>query len=831
MRSILEDVRYALRQFRKSPGFALTVVAVLALGIGANIAVFTILNGVLLRPLPYAHPDRVVQIELSGPMQYYAMSYANMLQLRDAAGNQLKFGGVLFGDGGGAFSVVGPGGRFQVSQGSVTAGLFDMLGVQPILGRTFREEENEPGRNRVLVIGEDVWQKVFGGDPGAIGKTLAIHQQPYTVIGVLPKGFFFSDYGDYGDMNVWSPAVIAPASRSAMSGRGVRYGSFWGRLPEGMSVAQLTANLNRVQPIIAKETEGDEVPKVVKVTPGRQVLIRDARKPILLLYAVVFGVWALACLNATSLMLTRALARSREQAVRAALGATSKRLLQQSVVEGLLLSGLGAFTGLLLGQSVIKLLWSHIQNRLPLARSVHVDWRVLACLALLTLVTTAIAGVLPALRAMRRDVHNDLHGVNSTASGGTNRMREGLVVGQLALTLVFLIAAGLFLRTVNALRQVPLGFSQQNVLTGGIILNGGNWSDADDAENVRVNTPSVVADYYQPLLERLRAIPGVRVAALSSVLPLRHEMSVQIMTDIDHKQSLPGKGPQADGRISSPGLVDALGIPMVRGRFFTDDDTSSAPIVVVINQAFANKYLPGQDPIGHTVSMEKSGKWADIRIVGVVGDMKQGRVDEATRPEIYFALAQTEPGTPLYGIATAFIQVAIRSRVPAEMLRAQFDKALHEVAPDAATTNVETIHEAVEDSFGSQTLIAQLLETFAVLALIIASVGLYGLLSFVVAQRTREIGVRLALGASQPSILRLVMSRALALVCIGLALGAAVAWFATTLARGYIFGVQAHDGLTFSAVILVLALSAFAAAWLPARRAAAVDPILALRSE
>jgi predicted permease len=342
---------------------------------------------------------------------------------------------------------------------------------------------------------------------------------------------------------------------------------------------------------------------------------------------------------------------------------------------------------------------------------------------------------------------------------------------------------------------------------------------------------SVVRAYYTPLLDRLRAIPGVRVAALSSVLPLRREMTVRIMADIDHKDSPKGKEPQADGRIASPGLIDALGIAMTRGRFFTDDDTPSSPAVVVINQAYANKYLPGQDPIGHTVSMAKKGRFADMRIVGVIGDMKQYRVDEPAGPEIYFCLAQTEPGTPLYGIATAFIQVAIRGRISAGLLRAQFDKALHEIAPDAATTDVKTIHEAVEDSFGSQTLMAHLLESFAGLALLIASVGLYGLLSFTVAQRTREIGVRIALGAPQGSILSLVLRRALLLAAVGLAAGGLISWFAVKFASGYIYGVQAHDGLTFAAVILVLTAALFLAAWLPARRAASVDPILALRSE
>lgn len=823
VRSILQDVRYALRQFRKSPGFAVTVVAVLTLGIGANIAVFTVLNGILLRPLPFAKADRVVAVDLAGPMPFYTLSYANMLQLRDAAGSRLKIGGEIFGEGS-VFSVVGPGGRYQINHASVTSGFFDMLGVQPILGRSFREEEDQPGENHVLLIGEDVWQKVFLGDRTVVGKTVMLRQKPYTILGVLPKGFFF---GYYEEMAVWSPAGLAPASRSAMSGKDMKFGSMWARLPEGMSAAQLAANLNRIQPLIAREASEEQIPATVSVKPYRQTVVKDASRPLLLLYAVVFGVWALACLNVTSLMVTRALSRSREQAVRAALGATSRRLVQQSIVESLLLSGVGALAGLLLGQSAIKLLWHEIAHRLPLTSSIHVDWRVLACLAVLTVTTALIAGLVPALRAMRRDVHNDLHGITTTASAGANHTREALVVGQLALTLVFLAGAGLFLRTIYALRQVPLGFSQQNVLTGGIIMNSG----ALISDELPKGQASVVTATYLPLIDRLRAIPGVRVAALSSVLPLRREMEVGIGVELDHKKSPRGQEPQADGRIASPGLVDALGIPMARGRFFTDDDTAASPVVVVVNQAFANKYLPGQDPVGHVVSMGDKGRFAEVRIVGVVGDMKQARVDEATKPEIYFCLAQTEPNTPLYGIAAAFIQVAIRGRIPADLLRAQFDKALHEVAPEAATTNVETIHEAVEDSFGSQTLIAQLLESFAVLALVIASVGLYGLLSFVVAQRTREIGVRLALGASQPSIVRLVLGRALLMVGVGLALGGGLAWFATTFARSYIFGVQAHDGLTFAVVISVLAASAFAAAWLPARRAAAVDPILALRSE
>ena len=826
MRSILQDLRYALRQLRKSPGFTFTAVAVLALGIGANIAVFTILNGILLRPLPYVQPDRIVTVEFSGGRPYYGMSYANMLQLRDAVGANLQIG-AKFDDS--MASVVGPGGRFQVEHSQVTSGLLSMLGAQPMLGRSFRDEENEPGRNRVVLLGQDVWRKLYHSDPQIVGKTLTIKERVYTILGVMPRGFSFP-FGD--DMQIWSPAALGAASRSAMSGDSVIVGDLYARVPEGMTTTQLSAGLSRTQAIIAKEvTNGDDMPTRIAATGYQQSLNQRLRKPLMLLYAVVFGIWALACLNVTSLMLARAVSRTREQAVRAALGASRARLLQQTIVESLLLSGIGSVFGLLLGQSAIKLLWRQIDHNLrELSSAVHLEWRVVACLLALTLVTAVVVGVFPALRAMRRNVQGSLHGVTTTASASQNRTREALVVAQLALTLVFLVGAGLFLRTIHALRQVPLGFSQQNVLTGGIILNAGSHQ-LEEMEGTAEQKTNIVRTDYLPLLERLRAIPGVQVAGLSSVLPMRAEFAVMIMGTLDHKEAPRGKMPTFDGRLASAGLVEAMGIPMVRGRFFTEDDSSTSPPVVVVNQAFVNKFLPGQDPIGHTFGMGKTGRFAEMRIVGVIGDVKQAKVTDATKPEMYFCLAQTDPGTPLYGIAMAFIQVAIRGAVPADSLRAQFDKALHEVAPDATTTDVKTIHEAVEDSFGSQTLIARLLESFAALALMIASVGLYGLLSFAVAQRTREIGLRLALGAPQANILSLILRRALLLVGVGLTIGGLLAGFAVKFTSGYIYGVQAHDGLTFTAVVLVLAAVSSIAAWLPARRAAAVDPVLALRSE
>jgi len=823
MNALFQDLRYALRQLRKSPGFTLTAVTVLALGLGANIAVFTVLNGILLRPLPYAKPDRIVKVELAGNEPYYAKSYANMAQLRDAFGGNLKIAMTNYGE---MASVVGPNGRLQVERSGVTANLFDMLGVQPTLGRTFRDEENEEGHSRVVVLSEEVWRKLYGGDPQIIGKTLIIKRQAHTIIGVAPRGFSFPIGST---MQVWSPMPLTAANRTAMSGEAMIFGEYYARLPEGVTSAQLAANLSRVQAEVASQAPNDERATRVEVTSYQQSINKDLRKPVMLLYGVVFGIWALACLNVTSLMLARTITRSREQAVRVALGAGRMRLLQQTIVESLLLSGIGAGLGMLLGQSAIKLLWRQFSRHLNgLGNAIQLDWRVIACLSGLTLITAAVVGMFPAFRVMRRDVQNSLHGVTTTASATQSRTRESLVVAQLAITLVFLVGAGLFLRTIHALRSVSLGFAEQNVLTGGIVLNG-NSSFSDEYKGTR--EANVVTSAYLPLLDRLRAIPGVRVAALSSVLPMRAEFAVTIAGTLDHQESPRGQHPDTYGRLASAGLVEALGIPMVRGRFFTEEDTLSSPVAVVVNQAFVNRFLPGQDPIGHTYGMAKSGRFAEAHIVGVIGDVKQSDVTETTKPEVYFCLAQIDPQVGLYGVASAFIQVAIRGAIPADSLRAQFDKALHEVVPDATTTDVKTIHEAVEDSFGSQTLITHLLESFAILALMTASVGLYGLLSFAVAQRTREIGLRIALGAPQGNILSLVLRRAMFLVGIGLAVGGTLAWFTVKFASSYIYGVEAHDGLTFTIVVVVLSAAALVAAWLPARRAASVDPILALRSE
>jgi predicted permease len=836
METFLQDLRNALRQLRRAPGFAVVAVLTLALGLGANIAVLTLIDGILLRPLPYARPAQLAAIEPENSMGVTSMTYAGMARLQASTANRVPM--AMYGiDGGEMANLQGAGGRYLARIDPITANLPQVLGVQPTLGRGFRSDENEPGKTRVALLSEALWRKVYLADPQIVGKTVTLHEQAYTVVGVMPRGIFapLSEGADdeSNEMAIWVPAELSDAARTQISGDGpgLAWGNVVARLPEGMTAAQLAGVLSVEQTRIAAEYPQDQMmAKRVTVTGLQESGNHRARRPLLLLYGVALAIWLLACLNVTSLMLARSVARRREQAVRSALGASRARLVRQAITESLLLAALGSAAGLLCGQAALKLLWRALARALPATYAVRFEWRVLLMLVALTLITAFLTGLFPALRMMRRDVRADLQGgLTSTPAGAQNRIRELLVVAQLAITLVLLTGAGLFLRTVHALRQAPLGFSQQNVLTGGIVLHLHNraGSDPSKAENV-------VLTRYQPLREKLRALPGVQDVVVSSVLPMRAEFQVSVMGDLDSGGGSDGSQtsqPRADGRVASPGLVEAFGIPMLRGRFFLDSDSPSAPPVVVINQAFADKYLKGRDPIGHIFSMAKQGRFSAMRIVGVIGDVKQGNVTRETTPEIYFALDQMQPGSPLYGVVTAFMQVGIRATVPAQALRAQVEKALASVDPEATTTGVKTIHEAVEDSFGNTTLVGNLLAGFAGLALMIAAIGLYGLLAFLVAQRTRELGIRLALGAPRGNIFSLVLTRAVVLVALGIGLGCVASWFAARVAESYLYGVRAHDAATFACVLTVLTAAGLFAAYLPARRAAGVDPMQALRTE
>jgi predicted permease len=817
MSTLFQDLRYALRQLRNAPGFAFTAIMTLALGIGATIGVYTLVDAILLRPLPYADPSKLLVLDTKDSF----VSYANLLQISERSGGRLTSAAVLA-EWSAKLEAVGR--RAPVFIVETTANLPSFLGVEPVLGRSFRPDENEPGKNNVMLLSDRVWRSIFSADPHVIGQTVAVSGgSKYTVIGVMPRTFAMPLNVDD---EVWTPRSIRPAARLKMGDEDdAMYVNLAMVRPSSGTLEQAQAEIGQIQNQIVSEHAGLDLPKDLTSTTYLESLNRDAKKPLLLLLGVGSSFWLLASLNVVSLLIARATAREREFAVRSALGASRGRLLRQSIAESLVLSTIASMLGILLATVAIKLLWHAITRNLPLTNRIHIEAHVMLALVALTAITGVLVGLLPAMRASGRKMQVGLRGgAAPLASVEHQRLRSSLIAGQLMITMVMLAGAGLFLRTVMALRAVPLGFSEQNVLTGGIMQPAGLPSIGNK------NDPGIAQRIYLPLLDRLNHMPGVESATLSSVMPMRSEFQITVSGKVDGKEEVAGRPFQAEGRAASPGLPETFGIPMLRGRFFSAADTSSSPAVVVVNQAFVDKYLAGTDPLGHTFGLSK-GRFEAMPIVGVIGDVKQRTVTHSTNPEVYLCLAQVTPGTPFYQPITAFMQVGIRARIPAQLLRKQFEVAVDHINPDAQTINVKTIHEAVEDSFGSQTLMAHLLTGFSAMALLIAAVGLYGTVAFSVAQRTREFGVRLALGAPQESIRRLVLQKAMLPVITGLLAGDIVLWFAARLVRSYLFGVAPHDVATFWTTTFILLSAACVAAIIPARRAATIDPMQALRTE
>jgi predicted permease len=821
---VYNDLRYALRQLRHAPGFAAAAVLTLALGIGATIGVYTLVDAVLLRPLPYRAPSNLFILDSKDSF----LSYGNLLQFPERSHHQIEAAAVL------AMwnaKLEANDNRIPATIVEVSANLPAFLGVQPLIGRSFRDNENDPGRSDVMLLSCRAWQKVFAADRDVLGKRVQISGgHTYTVIGVMPPTFAIPMDDS---MQVWTPRAIPPAGRiqvDATKDDAMFVHQAFVRPAAGISTAQMLSELRYIQGQIAAEHPASEVAQSFSGTPYLASINRGSRRPLLLLLGMGTSFWLLASLNVVGLLIARATAREREFAVRSALGATRGRLLRQSIVESLVLSITGSLCGISLATTAIKLLWHSITRSLPLTERIHIDAHVVLALTVITILTALIVGVLPAFRASGTTPQSGLRGGTvSLPRVGQHRLRSTLIAAQLMITVVLLAGAGLFLRTVLALRSVPLGFTEQNVLTGGIMHPMGlavisRKGDAGMAQRV-----------YMPLLDRLNHMPGVESATLSSVLPMRSDFQIQLDGEVDGKKTFGARKYSALGRAASAGLLKTFGVPILRGRYFSDEDTPSSAPVVVINKSFADTFLPDTDPLNHTFGLgtdgPDKGRFSAMRIIGVIGDVKQGSVDEPTKPEVYLCLAQITPGHPMYPPITAFMQVGIRARIPAQLLRKQFESALDHIDPDAQTIDVKTVHEAVEDSFGTQALIAHLLEGFSLMALLIALVGVYGTVAYSVAQRTREFGVRLALGAPQQSIRQLVMQKAMWPVVTGLIAGNITLWFATKLVRSYLFGISGHDSATLMIASCMLVATGFIAALIPALRAASTDPMTALRTE
>ena len=830
---VQQDIRYAFRQLRRSPGFAASVIGTLALGIAATAAMFTVVDHVLLERLPYKSPGRLVEMFEGGISQNetYAAPYLDIAAWREqmhAFESIAFYGGAI----NGRSFLQGNGTAVQVNFTRVSANLFSTLGVSPQLGAGLPNKPEsfaKSGDASEVVLSDSAWRTVLGGDRNIIGKTIHINDEPFIVVGVMPRGFFFPQRG-YEFHDIWAPMALGEKDRGRTYDT-PNY-SVVARLKPGVSMASADAELNSVQARVAEgytDPEWRQRAKQISIKKFSSASMQGTgqRRALWALTAASGLLWLIACVNATNLLLARASARQREIAMRGALGASRGRLVQQLIVEGLTLSGAAALVGIALAMAAVSIFHHTLQQQLSISVPAMPSGAVLAALVALTLISAAISSAWPALLAARTPIEPSLRqgGLQSGTSRTQHRLRGGLVIAEIAMSLALLAACGLLLRTIYALRHVTLGFRTDHIIVANLEIPTYRFSKTNASANI-----------YQPLLERVQHLPGIDAAGLMTDVPLGHHFLMQI--SLYKKSTTPGtqsSAVTASFKTVSPALQKVFAFPMLKGRYFTPEDTASADPVLVVNRAFAKAFSPEeQDPgkiIGKKLlTMQKGGKEATV--IGVLDDFHQYNVGEPSQPEVEVSLSQLTPDSGFYTVLEGIaMDLAVRTRRNPSEVIPELREALKQASPELAGSDFTTMDQIVEDSYGSQMMAARLLEIFAGSALLLCVAGLYGLLAYVVSQRTREMGVRFALGAERSDVVWLVMRQAGVLIVAGVAIGLGLAFLSGKLVRTYLFGVSPHDGWTLAAVAIVLMLSGAVAAYLPALRAAGVDPVQALRAE
>lgn len=813
------DIRYAFRQLRHTPAFTVTVLVVLALGIGANAAMFSIIDVTLLRWLPYQRPAELVSLHTADDHDTNSYTfYADMLEWQNQTHSLQSLAYYTRIEG---FLEV-KSGQELVSAQSVSANLFTVLGAQPMRGRVLLNEEQTPGQGNVIVLSHDVWSHLLQSDPDAVGKQVKLNDQSYTVVGIMPPHFVFP--ANEREPQVWVPAEITPAHLKR-DFSGPTYQSI-ARMQAGRSPDSVGAELSGIQRNLApfyKELFSDLGPSRVKAIPYRETLVASSRPALLALMAAVGMMWLIACANVANLMLARSMARQREIAVRGALGASRGRIVRQLFTESLVLSFLGSAAGLGLARLALSFFSQTLSVRLNLPERLAPNPAVLGALLGLSVVSALLFGLLPAWLAARISIEQSLRQASAQAGSSRNRYRlqQAMVVAEIGLSLVLLVGCGLMLRTVFTLRRVPLGFRTDHVLVAQPKLPRYKYRGVDANRTV-----------YQPLLQRIQQMPGVRSASLTTVVPLKNGFSSVLSIYVRAGQKDAGKPNKIDARLKAvgPELQEIFGFRMVRGRFFNQQDTPDSQVVAVVNRAFAQAYLPEGDIMENfSLSM---GKGRDIKIVGVMDDFHQVSIDQPSFPEIDLCTSQMRPTDGFYQpVLQAHVEIAVRTQSDPGQFIPELRHAMLDLNPDLQTSTFQAMNDVVEESMGSQLLAAHLLELFGVTALLIALAGLYGLLTYLVAQRHRELGIRIALGAQRSVIMQMLLQQAGRLLVIGSLMGVVLAYFSTRLLASFLYGVKPHDMWTLAGVTALLFLCGLLASYIPAQRASRVDPLQALRGD
>jgi putative ABC transport system permease protein len=819
--TIWADARFGFRMLRKTPGFTLVAVLTLALGIGASTAVFSVVNAILLKPLPYPHSERIMlpwRIPAAGMNLGFSefpwgRVDSEFLFRESKAFESL---GAFKTD---SFNLTGSGDPQRLDGLRASAGFFPSLGVSPVLGRTFTAEEDQAGRDHEVVLGFGVWRNMFGGDTAVLGRVIELNGEPYTVIGVMPSGFVYPravemppSFNMPRETQLWVPLALAPGPLIPAEPWEL---AVIGRLKPGVTIEQAQAEMN----VIAKGLDA-QYPRAKgffesRVTPLSRQVAGDTRRPLLFILGAVGVVLLIACSNVASLLLARTLGRSREFILRAALGAGPARLVRQLLTESVLLAVIGGAAGLLLASAgiyFVKMLGPSSISRL---REATLDVRVFSFTLAVVFITGILFGLAPAIGATRQNLVEALKEGGQRTRGGnaSARLRRVFLVSEMALALVLVVAAGLLTQTFFRLLAVDPGFRAAHALTFELTLPAAKYTDQEH-----------IVALYQRALERLRSLPGVNSAGIVAAVPLGGATESTGIRFSDSPTEVRKKDPYASYTMTSPGYFDAAGTPILRGRDFLESDSAHSMPVTVINNAMAKKFWPGEDPIGKHVA-PGSPLYPIETIVGVVADVKHISLRDEPSPEMYV------PYTQKVWPSLLTMDVVLRTSVDPASMTSSVREAIHSVDPDLPLAKVATLDNLVDDSMTPQRFSVLLLGSFGAIALVLASIGMYGVISYSVMQRTQEIGIRMALGAERRSVLGMVLSEGARLGGIGIAIGLVAALAVTRLMAGFLYGVGATDPLTFAGVSLLLLGVALFACYIPARRAMRVDPMIALRYE
>jgi putative ABC transport system permease protein len=796
--NIIRDVHYAARQLLLTPAFSAVAILTLALGIGASSAIFSVVNGVLLRPLPYPQPESIVRVyEILQKFGRFSVAPANFLDWRQQT---TVFEHIVAFNSTGATLATSTGPE-RLSAGAVSWNTFDLLRVSPVLGRTFRAEEDAPGKNNVIILSHGLWQRRFDGDPNVLGQSVTLNGTAVTVIGVMPADFRF-----IGESEFWQPIAINPSNPT----RGGHFLSVMARLKDGVTIEQAGAEMKAIAERLAVQYPATSANESAEVIGMHANIVEDVRPALLTLLAAVGVVILIACANVANLLLVRASARGKEMAIRTALGAGRARLVLQMLVESTLLALAGGAVGLLIAYWAIRPIQTLGAGSIPRASAITVDTTVLAFALIVSVATGMLFGLAPAWQASRATIGSVLkEGGRSSTSAGGRWLRQGLLVAEVAMSIVLLVGAALLIRSFARLVHVDPGYRPENVLAFRVSLSNGAYPDR-----------AARTGFFYRLMERLEGLPDVTAAGIIQAMPLRGDYMLSFTVE-GRPTPPPNEEPSANYRSISPNYFRAMGIPLLRGRTFTAQDVDKAPLVAIVDQKFVERHFPDQDPIGQGIDIG-NGTDGFFKIVGVVGNVRHDDLESNPSPTMYAPFGQDAFGG---------MWVVVRTKGDPTLVSAAARQAVRDMDNTLPAFAMTPLTRAVYESFAQRRFSMLLLGTFAAVALVLAAVGLYGVVSYSVSQRTQEIGLRMAIGAQRRDVVRMVVGGGMKFAAIGVVIGILAALALAQVVKAMLFEVQPFDPASYSGTTLVLLVVALLACYVPARRAMRVDPLVALRRE